>query len=113
MSKVLEKKEDLKIINKGHPCLSQIARIIEDSEIGSDKLNDIINLMQEQLASQDDGVAIAAPQIGESLRLFVVAPMAFHKNTKHFQTVYINPKILKSSKEKAQCSFKFQCDVAL
>ncbi len=89
-----------KIVGKGHPALTKIAREIEKEEIGSLKLNKIIDLMKEELASQDDGVAIAAPQVGESIRMFVVSPTAFHKNTKHFQTVYINPKILKSSKEK-------------
>lgn len=89
-----------KIVNKGFPTLTQIARPIEKEEIGSHKLNKIIELMREELASQDDGVAIAAPQVGESIRMFVVAPEAFHKNTKNFQTVYINPRILKSSKEK-------------
>lgn len=89
-----------KIVNKGHPALSKQARNIEKEEIGSLKLRKIIDLMKSELASQDDGVAIAAPQIGESLRMFVVAPNAFHKNTKNFQTVYINPKVLKSSKEK-------------
>ncbi len=89
-----------KIVGKGHPALTKIAREIKKDEIGSLKLNKIINMMKEELASQDDGVAIAAPQVGESIRMFVVSPTAFHKNTKHFQTVYINPRIMKSSKEK-------------
>lgn len=89
-----------KIVTKGHPALEQKAREIKSEEFGSASLNNIIQIMREELASQDDGVAIAAPQVGESIRMFVVAPNAFHKNTKHFQTVYINPRILKSSKEK-------------
>ena len=100
MSKESSKSIGDKIVNKGHPALVRHARSIEIEEIGSLELNKVINLMREELASQDDGVAIAAPQVGESLRMFVVSPMAFHKNTKHFQTVYINPKILKSSREK-------------
>jgi len=88
------------IVNKGHPALVKVARLISKEEIGSTKLNKVIHLMREELASQDDGVAIAAPQVGETIRMFVVAPEAFHKNTKNFQTVYINPRILKSSKEK-------------
>jgi peptide deformylase len=89
-----------KIVCKGHPALSTIARPILTEEIGSKYLNDTISLMRQELESQDDGVAIAAPQVGESIRMFVVSENAFHKNTKHFQTVYINPKILKTSKEK-------------
>lgn len=103
MSKEATKKNSSKgekIVTKGHPALSSIARVISPEEINSPHLNKIIETMREELASQDDGVAIAAPQIGEAIRMFVVSPMAFHKNTKHFQTVYINPRILKSSKEK-------------
>jgi peptide deformylase len=91
-----------KIVSKGNPALSAIAREIKREEIGSPYLNNLISLMQSELASQDDGVAIAAPQVGETIRMFVVSPAAFHKNTKHFQTVYINPKILKASKEKEE-----------
>ena len=103
MSKEAQKKQIStgdKIVNKGHPALSSIARMIKTEEIGGAHLNKVIELMRQELASQDDGVAIAAPQVGESIRMFVVSPTAFHKNTKHFQTVYINPRILKSSKEK-------------
>lgn len=100
MSKVTETKGGEHIVNKGHPALSTVAKDVDLKDIGSKKLNDIIDLMKTELASQDDGVAIAAPQVGESIRMFVVSPTAFHKNTKHFQTVYINPRILKASKEK-------------
>jgi peptide deformylase len=89
-----------KIVSKGHPALSAIARPILKEEIGSPWLNKIIELMKTELASQDDGMAIAAPQVKEAIHMFVVSPAAFHKNTKHFQTVYINPRILKTSKEK-------------
>lgn len=91
-----------KIVSKGHPALSAIARPIKTEEIGSLWLNNLIKTMSEELASQDDGVAIAAPQVGEEVRMFMVSPLAFHKNTKHFQTVYINPRILKASKEKEE-----------
>ncbi len=105
MSKSTQTIPGEKIVNKGHPALEKKAREIKKEEIGSDELNKVIELMKSELASQDDGVAIAAPQVGESLRLFVVAPNAFHKNTKHFQTVYINPRILKASKSCSKNSF--------
>lgn len=100
MSKTSEIKAGDRIVAKGHPALSAMARDIKKEEIGSSWLSGIINLMKAELDSQDDGVAIAAPQVGESIRMFVVSPAAFHKNTKHFQLVYINPRILKSSKDK-------------
>lgn len=89
-----------RIVNKGHPALSKVAREIRKDEFNTAKLNEIIKLMKDELASQDDGVAIAAPQIGESVRIFLVAKNAFHGNQKDFQTVYINPKIIKTSKDK-------------
>lgn len=89
-----------KIVSKGHPALDSISREIKPEEINTDWLNNIISTMKTELATQEDGVAIAAPQVGESIRLFVVSPTAFHKNTQKYQTVYINPRILKMSKEK-------------
>ncbi len=107
MSKSLQKvnpKIADKIVCKGHPALSAVAREIKKEEFGGHKLNAVIKLMKDQLATQDDGVAIAAPQVGEAIRLFVIAPFAFHGNQKtgpeNRQTVYINPKIIKTSKDK-------------
>ncbi len=100
MLQYIQMKVSNKIVNKGNPVLEKMARPILASEIGGRFLNDVIDLMKDELAKQEDGVAIAAPQVGESIRLFILSPIAFHKNTKNFQTVYINPRILKSSKEK-------------
>jgi peptide deformylase len=52
--------------------------------------------MKKVLATQNDGVAIAAPQIGESYRLFVVAPFIFEEPEKE-HLVYINPIITEHS----------------
>ena len=70
--------------------------------------------MSAALKSQNDGVAIAAPQIGYSFRIFVVSGKIFHKNfikgEEEFKKVsnkeipkdlvFINPKISKLSREK-------------
>jgi peptide deformylase len=48
--------------------------------IGSAKIKKIIEEMKVSLKSQDDGVAIAAPQIGYSVRIFVVAGKIFDKD---------------------------------
>jgi peptide deformylase len=66
--------------------------------------------MKKALATQGDGVAIAAPQIGVSLRIFVVAGKVFHpvwqadgilpEGEKVEDLVYINPVITKLSKTK-------------
>ncbi|KKT14778.1 MAG: Peptide deformylase [Parcubacteria group bacterium GW2011_GWC1_43_30] len=64
--------------------------------IGSKKIRDILYRMREALHAEEDGAAIAAPQIGESLRIFVVSK----KITKTKDLVFINPEIIKASKKK-------------
>ncbi len=66
--------------------------------------------MSASLKSQDDGVAIAAPQIGYSLRIFVVSGKIFtpprpmdtppSQGEKIRDMVFINPKISKLSRKK-------------
>ena len=62
-----------KILQKEAPVLRQIAKEVPVGAIKSVKIKKIISEMKIALASQDDGVAIAAPQIGYSLRIFVVS----------------------------------------
>jgi peptide deformylase len=57
--------------------------------------------MKKALLREHDGVAIAAPQIGIPLRLFVVAESSYEDDAKHKPLVYINPKIIKKSKKTA------------
>src|SRR3989344_5125977 len=65
--------------------------------------------MKEALHAEEDGVAIAAPQIGESLRMFVVniEILALANRIKRVDghkrledMVFINPEIVKISKKK-------------
>ncbi len=53
--------------------LRMIAKEIPLREIVTPKIKKILKEMSESLKSQSDGVAIAAPQIGYSLRIFVVS----------------------------------------
>lgn len=88
------------IVQKGHPALRSCARELTIDEITTRRIQNIIAEMHSVLATQPDGVALAAPQIGEELRIFVISPRAFrlHKITEHL--VYINPEILKTSKNR-------------
>jgi peptide deformylase len=94
-----------KILQRDEPLLREIAVEIPIKEISSKKVQKIIGTMKKTLSTQDDGVAIAAPQIGESVRIFVVSHKAFAMekndpdNTKYTDMVFINPKITKLSKE--------------
>ena len=83
-------------------------------EVKTSALLKILKEMKEALDKSDDGVAIAAPQIGYSKRIFLVADKIFDKKIKNIPRAYINPKILKLSEEKrlAMESFEGQALVA-
>ena len=61
------------IANKDAPILRRIAKPVLIKDIGSKKIQNIIERMKIALGREDDGVAIAAPQIRESLRIFVIS----------------------------------------
>ena len=104
------------ILQKDSAVLRKIARDVSVEDITTAKIRKIITEMKDALASQDDGVAIAAPQIGYSLRIFVVSGRIFSgdstkephppplpekgrgENSNYL--IFINPKISKLSREK-------------
>ena len=102
------------IVQKNDKVLHQNTKEILVSEITTPKIKKILKEMSLALKSQGDGVAIAAPQIGYLLSIFVVSGKIFHKDfirgEKDFKKIpekegekdliFINPKILKLSKEK-------------
>ena len=93
----------VKIVQKEDPVLRQVAQEIPVAEILTPKIQKIISDMKKALASQEDGVGIAAPQIGVTLRIFVMAGKAVDiakKTEGHQDEVYINPVITKISKDK-------------
>lgn len=87
-------------MSKPHKCLSAIAKSVAVEDIKSPKIQEIIKNMKGAMNSQEDGVAIAAPQINEGLRIFCVSPKAYRKNAKEVETVFINPTITKLSQDK-------------
>lgn len=104
------------IVQIGDPVLRKVAPEIPPKEISGVKVQTIIRKMKEALDSQEDGVAIAAPQIGESIRIFVVSKKTFDvpenveerrekkkelSSKKYGHLVFINPVIEKISKRKA------------
>lgn len=109
-----------RILQKEEKVLRKVANEIPISHIKTPKIKKVLKEMSASLKSQDDGVAIAAPQIGYSLRIFVVAGKIFHpdfakskedKLLNENETssakkiiindiVFINPKISKLSREK-------------
>ncbi|MBW4564677.1 MAG: peptide deformylase [Mojavia pulchra JT2-VF2] len=87
------------IIQLGNPRLRQKASLIEDIQEQS-----IQKLIDDLIATvaQANGVGIAAPQIAESYRLFIVAsrPNPRYPNAPQMEpTAMINPKIIAHSTE--------------
>ena len=85
------------IVQDGHPALRQTADYIKEENILSSEIQDIIKDMKDTLATQKDGVALAAPQIGITKQIFIVAPFIFEEPDRN-QLVYINPEIISVSK---------------
>ncbi len=95
------------ILQRDAVVLRQTAKEVPIADIGTEKLNAIIADMRKAMASQKDGIAIAAPQIGISLRIFVVAGKLLKQADKTYKgdgsdLVFINPVLTKLSKEKKE-----------
>lgn len=69
-----------KILQKEEKILRQKAIEIPIREITTPKIKKVLKEMSDALRSQSDGVAIAAPQIGYTLRIFVVSGKIFSKD---------------------------------
>jgi len=83
----------------GDPLLRKVAKPIDKNEEG---LSELIDNMFETMHNAD-GVGLAAPQIGKSVRIFVVdaSPAASEEEPElaDFKKVFINPTILSTSGE--------------
>ena len=108
-----------KILQKEAPVLHMQAEPVSQKDIGSPRLGKIITDMKALLTEEEDGVGIAAPQIGIPLRIFVVSHRAFEyaddhdeaptniargaesaQKPAHEDLVFINPEIIKLSRKK-------------
>lgn len=82
--------------------LRKEAKPVKKEEFGTPELKKIVSDMEEAMANEDDGVAIAAPQIGIAKRIFCIKERAYTlegKENKWKPLVFINPKIKKVSKK--------------
>jgi peptide deformylase len=94
--------EVLKIVQTGDEVLRGKAEEVPHEEIGSEKIQSLIKKMRKTLAEEEDGVGLAAPQVGEPLRIFIVSKKALSKDgsEKQEDLVFINPVISKQSRKK-------------
>lgn len=79
----------------GNPILRQPAQKINPQDIGSVEIQELIAGMRHTLITRKLGVAMAAPQVGKSIALVVVAvrPLAHRQKIEPFDAVLINPEI--------------------
>lgn len=91
-----------KIVQIGDKVLAQVAKEVPVNDIPSAAIQEVIADMKEALQKEEDGAAIAAPQIGVSLRIFVVSGKILGKDPEHPEAdlVCINPVITRSSRRR-------------
>ncbi len=105
------------ILQAGDPVLRAKALSVAKKDIASPKVRKLIAQMKKAIAEEEFGVAIAAPQLGELLRIFVVAGSVFEKETETDEQapekaparpppdrVFINPEITRRSRAKREMS---------
>lgn len=103
----------LPIIAYGDPVLRKVARPIRKDEINLDEF--ITNMYDTMYEAS--GIGLAAPQVGQSIRLFVVDGTILNENLEEdeeadpslegFKKVFINPKVLQE--EGDEWSFEEGC----
>ena len=90
------------IVQSPHQTLRAIATEVPLATVQSEEIKKIIEQMKKLLHGEDDGVAIAAPQIDVPLRMFVVSKKVIPKAKDDM--VFINPTITKLGKKKEPMS---------
>ena len=97
-------------MQKGNDVLRKIAKEVPLDEISGAKIKRVIKKLKQAVTENQEAIAAAAPQIGESLRVFVVSDYIFaseavnpdeeqKEKSDYGCLVFINPKIIKKSKE--------------
>ena len=94
-----------KIYKKGEKVLREKAKEVPLEKIKDKKFQDIIKKLEEIIKENEDALAVAAPQTGESWRITVISKWALDPTTEKLKNefenmVFINPEIINSSKDK-------------
>ena len=100
-----------------NPALRKKAESIRVADIKSKHIQVLIKEMRALLAKEEYGVALAAPQVGETVRLFIVSGRALARGARNApdegskktdasaplpDQVYINPEMTKVSRAKKE-----------
>ena len=94
------------VVQIGDSLLRCRAKIVQKKQFKSRALARLIARMKKILKKELYGVALAAPQVGSPLRLFVVSGRVFAKSkaTALVDRVFINPELLRYSKKMQEMS---------
>ena len=98
------------ILTEPNPILRRRSHEVETAAIATPEVQNAIADLKATLAVSEDGIGIAAPQIGMPLRIFVVSEeakfvesdVAPPKDKKWEYYVYINPLVAKFSQKKVE-----------
>lgn len=90
----------LKVARMGHPVLRQRGRPLEKSDVLSSAVQALIDDMIETM-NEYSGVGLAAPQVHQSLRLFV-ALLEEEPDASTAATVLVNPEIVPNTGTKKE-----------
>lgn len=97
------------IVIEGDPVLRAVAPAVPKELFGTKELASILEQMSQALREEPYGVAIAAPQIGVSLRIFMVRGYLLANLGRHDEgadaiddKAFINPTIIRRSKKKVE-----------
>jgi peptide deformylase len=97
------------ILQEGEPILREKAKPVPEKMFGTAELATLIREMKAALNPEEDGVALAAPQVGIPYQIFIVrvdrtlpAPAEGEPPHAVEERVYINPEITKTSRRKAK-----------
>jgi peptide deformylase len=94
------------IVQTGAPVLRTTADEVSLADITSPRIRAILADMKEVLDAEPDGAALAAPQIGVPLRIFIISERVFGATSEHEEAskdphfVFINPVIVKRSRKR-------------
>ena len=86
----------LSIVEAPAPVLSNRARLVEDSEVGSELVSHVADMAETMYAAP--GVGLAAPQVGDGRRI-VVIDSGDHEGIRSGLLRMVNPEIVERSDE--------------
>lgn len=88
------------ILQSGDRRLRLESKMLTLDQLSNKSTKVLIKLLHKSLSVHGDGVAIAAPQIGANLKIFVLSPKIIGTTIGDKNLVFINPRITRKSRKK-------------